>query len=60
MVGANHLSENAKRHEFAARDGEYEFIREHYEEFLDEFEGLCVKIFRILNGVSDGNDESLS
>ena len=43
-IGAQEMSETAKRHEYAARNGEYTFIELHYRSFTDSYEALCDEI----------------
>lgn len=46
MVGADSLSENARRSEAAAKNHDADYIREHHEELLDEYQ-------QIVQGISD-------
>ena len=49
-IGAREMSAAAKRHEYAARNGEYVYIEEHYGTFTRSYEDLCGEI---LNAVMD-------
>ena len=43
-IGVRGLSERAKKHEFASKEGNIAFIDEDYEGLLDEFKNLCEKM----------------
>ncbi len=43
-IGFGAFSERAKKHEFAARDGEYDFILEDFDSFVEEYTSICQKI----------------
>ena len=43
-VGANAMSEEAREHEFAARDGNVEFVVEKSKAFADKYEEFCKKL----------------
>lgn len=43
-IGAREMSAAAKRHEYAARNGEYVFIGEHYGSFAKSYEDFCAEI----------------
>ena len=45
-IGAQDMSAAAKRHEFAARNGEYVYIEEHYGIFTRSYEDLCGEILK--------------
>lgn len=47
-IGADKLSEEAKQHEFAAKDGNDEFIRENVDQLLSDYEDLRQEIRRVL------------
>ena len=47
-IGAREMSVTAKRHEYAARNGEYVFIGEHYGVFAKSYETLCFQILEAL------------
>ena len=47
-IGAREMSATAKRHEYAARNGEYVFIGEHYGVFAKSYENLCFQILEAL------------
>ena len=40
-IGLNTFSEKAKKHEFAAKDQDADFIKQNAEEFLKEYEEIC-------------------
>ncbi|MCR5357000.1 MAG: response regulator [Lachnospiraceae bacterium] len=43
-IGMAGLSERAKKHEFAAKEGNNDFILEDYEGFIEEYENVCRKL----------------
>ena len=43
-VGLNELSEHAKRHEFAAKDHDMEYINEDFNTFIGEYRDICQKL----------------
>lgn len=43
-IGAETLSEDMKKLEFAARENDYTYIREHHEEVLAEYSSLIAEI----------------
>ena len=43
-IGVRELSERAKQHEFASKEGNIAFIDEDYEGLLDDFKNLCEKM----------------
>ncbi len=43
-IGASALSERAKKHEYAGRDSDWDFIEEDMEGFLTAFAQICAKI----------------
>ena len=45
-IGAQEISAMARRHEFAARNGEYAYIEEHYGVFTKAYEDLCGEILK--------------
>ena len=47
-VGAHEMSAEAKRHEYAARNGEYAFIRQHSQAFADQYEAFCEAIMQAI------------
>ena len=47
-IGAQEISVMAKRHEYAARNGEYAYIEEHYGVFTKAYEDLCGEILRAI------------
>ncbi len=47
-IGADKLSEEAKQHEFAAKEGRYEFIDENAEQLLDHYAALLSEVKRVL------------
>ena len=47
-IGAREISAAAKRHEYAAKNGEYVFIGEHYGSFAKNYETLCFQILEAL------------
>jgi len=49
MVGADSLSEMAKRAEEAARDGDADYIREHHEELITQYHELAGRILQIFD-----------
>lgn len=71
---ANHLSETAKSHEFAAKEGREDFIRDNIDSFLKEYrelvdfvrnylesKGITVDVLRVVDLTKDGalNEEDL-
>ena len=48
-IGADMLSEHAKALEYAAKDGNYAYIREHHASVLKEYEELLEKLKNALN-----------
>ncbi|MCR4927697.1 MAG: response regulator [Lachnospiraceae bacterium] len=46
-IGLSALSERAKRHEFAAKEGNTAFIRKDADAFIKEYEAICEKLKRI-------------
>ncbi len=44
MIGASELSEHAKKHEFAGRDKDEEYIRKDSEIFFSEYQDLCRRL----------------
>lgn len=44
LVGVLGISEHAKKHEMAARDGEFEYICSDYENLLGEYEDICRRL----------------
>lgn len=47
-IGADALSEEAKLHEFAAKEGNYEFIHKNVEKLLSDYAALLSEIKRVL------------
>lgn len=47
-IGAREMSAVAKRHEYAASNGEYVFIGEHYGAFAKRYEDLCDEILEAI------------
>lgn len=47
-IGATELSEEAKQLEFAAKEGNISYIREHHEEFVRKYEMLLEQIEKVL------------
>lgn len=47
-IGADELSEEAKQHEYAAKEGRYEFIQENVETLLSDYAALLAEIKRVL------------
>lgn len=47
-IGADKLSEEAKQHEFAAKEGRYEFIQENVEQLLSDYAAILSEIRRVL------------
>lgn len=47
-IGAEKLSEEAKLHEFAAREGRYEFVHENVEQLLNDYAAILGEIRRVL------------
>ncbi len=45
-IGAREMSAAAKRHEYAARNGEYVYIEEHYGTYTRSYEELCAEILK--------------
>ena len=43
-LGLAELSERARKHEFAARDGDTVFLKEDAEAFIQEYEKICKKL----------------
>ena len=43
-VGAKEMSEQARKHEYAARDGDVDFILENYEAFASDYAAFAAKI----------------
>ena len=43
-IGLGGLSERARKHEFAARDGDIEFIKKDCDGFIEEYRTVCEKI----------------
>ncbi len=43
-LGLSELSERARKHEFAARDGDMDFILSDHEEFISAYAGICRKL----------------
>ena len=50
-IGAEEISAMAKRHEYAARNGEYAYIEEHYGVFANTYEELCGEILNALREI---------
>ena len=50
MIGAVHLSEEAKALELAAKDGDVDYIRSHHTDVLDEYALLRDRMQKILEG----------
>ncbi len=48
-IGLQKISERARRHEYAAKDNNIEFILSDFEEFIGEYEEICRKISECLN-----------
>ncbi len=48
-IGATTLSEHMKSMEFASRDGKIDFVDEHHEEYLKEYEEMIAKIEKLLS-----------
>lgn len=44
MIGLTELSERAKNHEYAGRDGDIEFIKKDMEGFLRQYRAVCVRL----------------
>ena len=49
-IGAGEMSSVAKRNEYAARNGEYIYIEEHYGAYAKSYEDLCQEILKALRG----------
>ncbi len=49
-IGADGISEKAKLHEFAVKEGNFDLIKNEHEAFLNEYEALCKKILEELSG----------
>ncbi len=47
-IGADKLSEKAKEHEFAAKEGRYEFIQENVEDLLNDYAAILSEVKRVL------------
>ena len=47
-IGAGEMSAAAKRHEYAARNGEYAFIDAHCEAFAKQYEDFCAGILKTI------------
>lgn len=47
-IGADKLSEEAKQHEFAAKEGRYDYIHENVEQLLDDYAALLSEVKRVL------------
>lgn len=47
-IGADKLSEEAKQHEFAAKEGRYDFIHENVEQLLNNYAELLSEVKRVL------------
>lgn len=47
-IGAMDMSGEARRHEFAARDGDYAFVDGHYTAFAKAYEAFCEVILEAL------------
>ena len=43
-IGLESLSERAKKHEFAARDNDADFIKSDFEAFIEEYRSVCKKL----------------
>ena len=43
-IGLASLSDRARQHEFAARDGDTEFIKKDCEAFFEEYRTVCEKL----------------
>ncbi len=48
-IGAVTLSEHAKSLEFAAKDDNYEYIKEHHNDFIGEYSDMIDKLDNVLN-----------
>ena len=44
MIGATDLSEHARKHEYAGRDKDAEYIKNDHEAFLSKYEDLCRRL----------------
>lgn len=47
-IGADYLSEEAKQHEMAAKEGRYEFIHENVDQLLSDYAAILSEIRRVL------------
>lgn len=47
-IGAEEMSAAAKRHEYAARNGEYAFIEEHCGPFAKQYEDFCADVLKTI------------
>lgn len=45
-IGAGEMSAAAKRHEYAARNGEYAFIDAHCDAFAKQYEEFCGELMK--------------
>ncbi|MCR5509124.1 MAG: Hpt domain-containing protein, partial [Lachnospiraceae bacterium] len=50
-IGMNGLSERAKKHEFAVKEGNYDIVDSDVDGLLAEYEALCKTIKREINGI---------
>ncbi len=49
MIGADSLSEMAKSAEYAARDGDADYIKAHHEELIAQYHGLAQRVLEIFD-----------
>lgn len=52
-VGAVQMSEHAKAHEMAGKEGRYDYIRQDYDNLIEEYETLISRICSVNNVESD-------
>ena len=43
-IGYESFSEKAKQHEFAAKDGNNQFVADNGKAFIDEYEDICRRL----------------
>ena len=43
-IGLSKFSERAKKHEFAAKGGDGDFVNSDAEEFINEYDEICKKL----------------
>lgn len=52
-IGVKAFSERAKKHEFAAKEGNLEFLQEDIDSFIEDYNNLCKKLNEKRGGISE-------